>query len=169
MMVSYNLYWVANWIKSQVSSEFAICAKMLSYSHRLCKVARRAEFMLCQFSSLRNCKFVLRCQLSVPSCQLCVFKVANRVWVDCVPGGDGGSPMELPLVLPPSGRSIVASKKGDGSQVKESTDSSTTIEEEDIKGKLHLPPPGYSLCSRWDEQLHLKVVAEPSFYIYFYL
>ena len=34
----------------------------------------------------------------------------------------------------PSGRSIIT-KKGDGAQVKESTDSSTTIEEEDVKGK----------------------------------
>jgi hypothetical protein len=43
------------------------------------------------------------------------------------------------------GRSIVT-KKGDGSQVKESTDSSTTLEDDDIKGKclspaiLQLPP-----------------------------
>lgn len=28
------------------------------------------------------------------------------------------------------------SKKGDGSQVKESTDSSTTLEDDDIKGKM---------------------------------
>jgi len=33
-----------------------------------------------------------------------------------------------------AGRSIVT-KKGDGSQVKESTDSSTTLEDDDIKGK----------------------------------
>lgn len=32
------------------------------------------------------------------------------------------------------GRSIIT-KKGDGSQVKESTDSSTTLEDDDIKGK----------------------------------
>lgn len=32
------------------------------------------------------------------------------------------------------GRSIIV-KKGDGSQVKESTDSSTTLEDDDIKGK----------------------------------
>lgn len=29
-------------------------------------------------------------------------------------------------------------KKGDGSQVKESTDSSTTIEDDDVKGMFHL-------------------------------
>jgi len=34
-----------------------------------------------------------------------------------------------------SGRSIV-NRKGDGSQVKESTDSSTTLEDDDIKGKF---------------------------------
>lgn len=45
------------------------------------------------------------------------------------------SPMELRLGSLPSGRSIIT-KKGDGSQVKESTDSSTTIEEEDVKGKM---------------------------------
>lgn len=28
-------------------------------------------------------------------------------------------------------------KKGDGSQVKESTDSSTTIEDDDVKGMFH--------------------------------
>ena len=33
------------------------------------------------------------------------------------------------------GRSIVT-KKSDGSQVKESTDSNATIEEDDVKGKL---------------------------------
>lgn len=32
-----------------------------------------------------------------------------------------------------SGRSIIT-KKGDGSQVKESTDSSTTLEDDDVKG-----------------------------------
>ena len=32
------------------------------------------------------------------------------------------------------GRSIIT-KKGDGSQVKESTDSSATIEEDDVKGE----------------------------------
>ena len=32
------------------------------------------------------------------------------------------------------GRSIIT-KKGDGSQVKESTDSSTTIEDDDVKGR----------------------------------
>lgn len=38
-------------------------------------------------------------------------------------------------IICPAGRSIMA-KKGDGSQVKESTDSSnTTIEDEDTKGK----------------------------------
>lgn len=35
------------------------------------------------------------------------------------------------------GRSIIV-KKGDGSQVKESTDSSTTLEDDDIKGKNDL-------------------------------
>lgn len=35
------------------------------------------------------------------------------------------------------GRSIIV-KKGDGSQVKESTDSSTTLEDDDIKGKVSL-------------------------------
>lgn len=33
------------------------------------------------------------------------------------------------------GRSIMQ-KKGEGSQVKESTDSSTTLEDEDVKGKI---------------------------------
>jgi hypothetical protein len=36
-----------------------------------------------------------------------------------------------------AGRSIIT-KKGEGSQVKESTDSSTTIEEDDVKGKAPL-------------------------------
>lgn len=36
----------------------------------------------------------------------------------------------------PTGKSIVA-KKGDGSQVKESTDSNTTIEDDDVKGKSY--------------------------------
>jgi hypothetical protein len=36
--------------------------------------------------------------------------------------------------VPPTGRSIIA-KKSDGSQVKESTDSSTTLEDDDVKGK----------------------------------
>jgi hypothetical protein len=34
-----------------------------------------------------------------------------------------------------TGRSIIT-KKGEGSQVKESTDSSTTIEDDDVKGEL---------------------------------
>lgn len=34
-------------------------------------------------------------------------------------------------------------KKGDGSQVKESTDSSTTIEDDDVKGMFHS---NYFLC-----------------------
>lgn len=38
-----------------------------------------------------------------------------------------------------SGRSIIT-KKGDGSQVKESTDSSTTLEDDDLKGKSLLTP-----------------------------
>uniref|UniRef100_A0A646QE86 calcium/calmodulin-dependent protein kinase n=1 Tax=Hemiscolopendra marginata TaxID=943146 RepID=A0A646QE86_9MYRI len=38
-----------------------------------------------------------------------------------------------------SSRSIV-NKKGDGSQVKESTDSSTTIEEDDVKDAMHMGP-----------------------------
>lgn len=33
------------------------------------------------------------------------------------------------------GRSIVTNKKGDGSQVKESTESNTTIEDDDVRGK----------------------------------
>lgn len=36
-----------------------------------------------------------------------------------------------------AGRSIIT-KKGEGSQVKESTDSSTTIEDDDVKGKAPL-------------------------------
>lgn len=35
------------------------------------------------------------------------------------------------------GRSIIT-KKSDGSQVKESTDSSTTLEDDDVKGKMLL-------------------------------
>jgi len=34
-----------------------------------------------------------------------------------------------------SGRSIVTNKKGDGSQVKESTESNTTLEDDDVRGK----------------------------------
>lgn len=38
------------------------------------------------------------------------------------------------------GRSIIV-KKGDGSQVKESTDSSTTLEDDDIKGRINFVSP----------------------------
>jgi len=41
----------------------------------------------------------------------------------------------LCFLLSVTGRSIIT-KKSDGSQVKESTDSSTTLEDDDIKGKL---------------------------------
>jgi len=40
--------------------------------------------------------------------------------------------------IPFPGRSII-NKKGDGSTVKESTDSSTTIEDDDVKGKSSAP------------------------------
>lgn len=39
------------------------------------------------------------------------------------------------------------SKKGDGSQVKESTDSSTTLEDDDVKGKALQSYHIRSLCS----------------------
>jgi hypothetical protein len=45
--------------------------------------------------------------------------------------------------VPPTGRSIIA-KKSDGSQVKESTDSSTTLEDDDVKGK-HMMVVPYSI------------------------
>ncbi|XP_050535581.1 calcium/calmodulin-dependent protein kinase type II alpha chain isoform X6 [Daktulosphaira vitifoliae] len=39
------------------------------------------------------------------------------------------------------GRSIVTTKKGDGSQVKESTESNTTLEDDDVRGNTGTPPP----------------------------
>ncbi|XP_050429803.1 calcium/calmodulin-dependent protein kinase type II alpha chain isoform X4 [Adelges cooleyi] len=39
------------------------------------------------------------------------------------------------------GRSIVTTKKGDGSQVKESTESNTTLEDDDVRGNVGTPPP----------------------------
>jgi hypothetical protein len=49
--------------------------------------------------------------------------------ISCICGLRG-----LCLCLFPTGRSIIT-KKSDGSQVKESTDSSTTLEDDDVKGK----------------------------------
>lgn len=47
------------------------------------------------------------------------------------------------------GRSIIT-KKGDGSQVKESTDSSTTLEDDDVKGKNFYIIVSYlNLCEHW--------------------
>ncbi|XP_050429804.1 calcium/calmodulin-dependent protein kinase type II alpha chain isoform X5 [Adelges cooleyi] len=40
-----------------------------------------------------------------------------------------------------SSRSIVTTKKGDGSQVKESTESNTTLEDDDVRGNVGTPPP----------------------------
>ncbi|XP_050535583.1 calcium/calmodulin-dependent protein kinase type II alpha chain isoform X7 [Daktulosphaira vitifoliae] len=40
-----------------------------------------------------------------------------------------------------SSRSIVTTKKGDGSQVKESTESNTTLEDDDVRGNTGTPPP----------------------------
>jgi len=46
----------------------------------------------------------------------------------------------LHFLLSVTGRSIIT-KKSDGSQVKESTDSSTTLEDDDIKGKQMMVVP----------------------------
>lgn len=43
-----------------------------------------------------------------------------------------------------AGRSII-NKKGEGSQVKESTDSSTTIEDDDVKGKAPLTDAAHAI------------------------
>lgn len=45
------------------------------------------------------------------------------------------------------GRSI-NTKKGDGSQIKESTDSSTTIEDDDVKGRAILFSPKFLAYTR---------------------
>ncbi|XP_026817293.1 calcium/calmodulin-dependent protein kinase type II alpha chain isoform X7 [Rhopalosiphum maidis] len=46
-----------------------------------------------------------------------------------------------------SSRSIVTNKKGDGSQVKESTESNTTLEDDDVRGNVSTPPPSPALSS----------------------
>jgi hypothetical protein len=51
----------------------------------------------------------------------------------------------LCLCLFPTGRSIIT-KKSDGSQVKESTDSSTTLEDDDVKGKQTVVVPYSVTC-----------------------
>ncbi|XP_025421801.1 calcium/calmodulin-dependent protein kinase type II alpha chain isoform X5 [Sipha flava] len=45
------------------------------------------------------------------------------------------------------GRSIITNKKGDGSQVKESTESNTTIEDDDVRGNVGTPPPSPALST----------------------
>lgn len=69
------------------------------------------------------------------------------------------APMELRLSPLPSGRSIIT-KKGDGSQVKESTDSSTTIEEEDVKGKKKIYFQTVEETLMQDEKLSCQTVPE---------
>lgn len=54
------------------------------------------------------------------------------------------------------GRSIIV-KKGDGSQVKESTDSSTTLEDDDIKGRKSIFLCIFDYCNH-----HLSMCVEHS-------
>ena len=57
------------------------------------------------------------------------------------------------------GRSIIT-KKGDGSQVKESTDSSTTIEDDDVKGRTTQKS---SVTSKKKKKRKSFLLASPSF------